>query len=67
MSILATGRARGAAQSPTPEPAGAACWVCSAGTGPMCVWCARKVRDTATREAGAPYVSAGDERVRRSR
>ena len=64
MSILASRRAR-RASDPT-DPA-AACFVCSGGTGPVCVWCARQVRDTATREAGPAYVTAGDERARRSR
>lgn len=59
MSILSAlrGRASGA------ESAAAACWACSGGTGPMCAWCTRQVRDTATREAGARYAAAGDERV----
>lgn len=65
MSILATLRARGTSEPA--DPSAAACFVCSGGTGPVCAWCARRVRDTATREAGAAYVTAGDERVRWSR
>jgi len=61
VSIISALRARGASESD--EPA-AACWVCSGGNGPMCAWCSRRVRDTATREGVAP---AGDERPRRSR
>jgi hypothetical protein len=60
VSIISTWHDRLTAERRSKPPELAeACWVCSAGSGPMCLTCSRRVVQTVQREARAGYVDDG--------